>query len=350
MEIRVDDGWSHRTQGGYQGSTTAASQAPGAPARPFPWLGAPGAADPAAGQREVLLRPAAHLGTHPVHGAQFPAAGVQPDPDGRELPLVHRLRAVRAVRGVLLPAVPDRGRDEPQLRPGRAQADRRGLGAPALPDRGRLPAGLRRADRDPAQRLVLRGRDAQPLSGPGHALRARRLGQPGTEGHGPPVRVRLRDPSRPRLVQEGRQPALRVPDLRRRVHPAAGRGFRPPPGRARRNPALPGRLSRGGNCPDAAVLSRPGSADVGRARSGRHSGALLPVHSDRPGQERRGDLRGKLRGLPAGGPGAQRRDVPRGALRGPVDRLRPAPAGVAAALPAGRRCPPATAPTTSSRS
>src|ERR1022692_4717073 len=111
MEKRVDDGWCHRTQGGVQGSATA-SQGPGTAPHAFARLGAAGTPDPAPGQREVLLRPAAHLGADPLYGTQLPAAGVQPGADGRELSLVHHLRAVRAVRRVLLPAVADRGRDE----------------------------------------------------------------------------------------------------------------------------------------------------------------------------------------------------------------------------------------------
>ena len=250
--------------------------------------------------------------------------------------LVRRLRAVRAVRHFLLPAVPDRGRDEPQLRPGRAQAHRGRLGAPALPVGGHLPAGLRRADRGTPQRLVPRGRAAQPLPRPGHPLRARRLGQPGAEGHGPPVRLRLRDPPGPGLVQEVRATCASGSRSPRASTSCCSTPTSPRARTCSTRPCPTWTRSRRRHRPDAAVLPRPRSADLGRARRRRHSGTLLPVHSDRPGQERRRDLRRQLRGLPACGAGAQRRDVPRGALRGPVDRLRPAPAGVAAALPAGR--------------
>ena len=80
---KVDDGRCHRTQGGFPGGTTA-PQGPGSASPAFPRLGAPRAPDTAAGRREVLLRPPAHLGAHPVLGAQLPAPGVQPGPDGRE--------------------------------------------------------------------------------------------------------------------------------------------------------------------------------------------------------------------------------------------------------------------------
>src|SRR4030081_3129425 len=78
MEKRVDDGWGHRTQRGVQ-SSTAAPQGPGSASPAFPRLGAPPAPPTAPGRREVLLRPPAHVGAHPVLGAQLPAPGVQPD-------------------------------------------------------------------------------------------------------------------------------------------------------------------------------------------------------------------------------------------------------------------------------
>ena len=65
------------------------------------------------------------------------------------------------------------------------------------------------------------------------------------------------------------------------------------------------------------------------------------------GQPGRRDLRGQLRRLPQEGPGGEPGHVARRALRGPAHRLRPAPAGLGAALRARSRCPPGTARTTS---
>ena len=82
-------------------------------------------------------------------------------------------------------------------------------------------------------------------------------------------------------------------------------------------------VPRGGDRADAAVLPRRGRADLGRARRRGHPGAVLPVHPDDAGQERRRDLRGQLRGLPAGGARAEPRHVAGRALGGPAHRVRP---------------------------
>ena len=69
--------------------------------------------------------------------------------------------------------------------------------------------------------------------------------------------------------------------------------------------------------------------------AGADPGAVLPVHPDGAGPQGRRDLRRQLRGVPPGGAQPERRHVARPALGGPAHRLRPLPAGLAAALPAG---------------
>ena len=114
-----------------------------------------------------------------------------------------------------------------------------------------------------------------------HPVRPRRLGQPADQGDGPPVRLRLRDPPEPGLVQEVGQPAVRVRHLGQRLHPAAGRRLRAAAGPARRDPAVHGHAPRRRDRADPAVLPRPRRADLGRARGRGGTGAVLPVDPDR---------------------------------------------------------------------
>src|SRR6185437_3494587 len=67
---RVDDGWCHRTEGGFEGSTTAPEAPLAAPVTAVTAARgrASRSADPTAGHREIRIRPAAHLGAHALLG------------------------------------------------------------------------------------------------------------------------------------------------------------------------------------------------------------------------------------------------------------------------------------------
>ena len=256
-----------------------------------------------------------------------------------ELALVPALRAVRAVRRLELPALAARGRHEPRLRPGRAQADRGRLAAAVVPVGRRVPAGVRRAGRGAPQRLDPRRRVARhQYPGRRHAVRPRRLGQPELKAMARRFGFAYADPPGPGLVQEVGQPASTGS-----TSPTATTSCCSTP-TSRRGPTCSTRRCPTSTLfPDVGIVQTPQFFHVVDEQTwvergaGRDPGAVLPVHPDRSGPQGRRDLRraaarstGGRRSSQNGGMSLAR------ALGGPAHRLRPVPAGLAAALPADR--------------
>lgn len=103
------------------------------------------------------------------------------------------------------------------------------------------------------------------LRGRGGRVRPRRRGGPRGRGDGPALRLRLRRPPQPRLVQEGRQPAPRLRPDPRRAHPDPRRRLRTALRPARRAAPAHGRREDR-HRPVPAVLPRQRPAELDRAR------------------------------------------------------------------------------------
>ena len=87
------------------------------------------------------------LDTDDLHRADLPAAGVQPDPAVRGLPVVPAVRTVHGYRHPDLLRVAARRRDRAWLRPRRAPEDCGQLAAAVVPLGRRFPADVRRINR-----------------------------------------------------------------------------------------------------------------------------------------------------------------------------------------------------------
>ena len=113
------------------------------------------------------------------------------------------------------------------------------------------------------------------------------------------ARLHLPEPTEPRLVQEGREPEVRLRALRRRRDPRARRGLRASPRRLDRARPV-SRRSRDRHRAEPAVLRQPLADELDPAGGRRDADPLLPLGAAVPGPQPGRDLRRDQRPLPAG--------------------------------------------------
>ena len=175
-------------------------------------------------------------------------------------------------------------------------------------------------------------------------------GRARAQGAGQAVRVRVRGPARPRLVQEVGQPQVRARHLRRRVHPAARRRLR-----AARPTCWPRRCPTSTRSPTSGSCRPRSTATWSTSRPG-SSAVRAPSRSCSTGRSRRcGRARTARSASAAARCTADPRSTRTAACRSPSTPRTCTPASTCTGWAGGcatcrSRCPQGTARTTSWRS